>query len=86
MSTGRCHGFKVYNPSAFYPVHYKQWKQYFEMKDSNETMKILNKAKVIHVWNKLSKDQQVKVDSNVPYALIARKFCPRVFSNCGKIF
>jgi len=86
MTTDRCHGFTVYPPSVFYPIHYKKWKKYFETKDSNATLKILNKAKVIHVWNKLSKAEKVRVNSNVPYAVIARKYCPYVFNNCGKIF
>ncbi|XP_019700358.1 lactosylceramide 4-alpha-galactosyltransferase isoform X2 [Harpegnathos saltator] len=73
MTTARCHSFTVFPPSIFYPVHYKKWKNYFEVKNSNETMKILNKAKAIHVWNKLSKAEQVRVDSNVPYAVIARR-------------
>ncbi|XP_011701725.1 PREDICTED: uncharacterized protein LOC105458251 [Wasmannia auropunctata] len=86
MTTVRCHGFTVYPPSVFYPIHYINWNKYFEVKDSNATLKILNKAKVIHVWNKLSKAEKVRVNSNVPYAVIARNYCPYVFNNCGKIF
>lgn len=86
MTTNRCHGFTVYSPSVFYPIHYKKWKKYFEIKDSNVTLKILNKAKAIHVWNNLSKAEKVRVNSNVPYAVIARNYCPHVFNNCGKIF
>ena len=86
MSTTRCQGFKVFPPSAFYPVHYKKWKMYFETRDKNTTMKMLEKAMVIHVWNKLSKSQEVRVNSDVPYAVIARKHCPKVFSNCGTVF
>ncbi|XP_071639750.1 lactosylceramide 4-alpha-galactosyltransferase-like isoform X2 [Temnothorax longispinosus] len=86
MTTNRCHGFTVYPPSVFYPIHYKKWKKYFETKDSNATLKTLNKAKAIHVWNKLSKAEKVRVKSNVPYAVIARNYCPYVFNNCGTIF
>ncbi|XP_018313109.1 uncharacterized protein [Mycetomoellerius zeteki] len=84
MTTNRCHGFVVYPPSVFYPIHYKNWKKYFEIKDSNVTLKILNKAKAIHVWNNLSKAEKVRVNSNVPYAVIARNYCPRVFNNCDE--
>lgn len=86
MTPSRCRGFTVYPPSIFYPIHYKKWKKYFETEGSNATLKILSKAKAIHVWNKLSKDEQVRVNSNVPYAVIARNYCPYVFNNCGKIF
>ncbi|XP_076248960.1 lactosylceramide 4-alpha-galactosyltransferase-like [Calliopsis andreniformis] len=86
MTTTRCQGFKVFPPSAFYPVHYKKWKMYFETTDKNVTMKMVEKAMAIHVWNKLSKSKEVRVDSDVPYAVIARKHCPKVFNNCGKVF
>lgn len=86
MTPGRCHGFKVFPPSAFYPIGYKKWKKYFETKDKNETMKMAEKAMVIHVWNKLSKYEEIDVKSDVPYAVIARKYCPKIFNNCGKIF
>lgn len=86
MTTDRCRGFTVFPPSVFYPIHYKKWKKYFDTRDSNATLKILSKAKAIHVWNKLSKAEQVRVNSHVPYAVIARKHCPYVFNNCGKIF
>ncbi|XP_043248329.1 lactosylceramide 4-alpha-galactosyltransferase-like [Colletes gigas] len=86
MTTARCHGFKVFPPSTFYPIHYKKWRMYFETKDMNETMKMLEKAMVIHVWNNLSKYEEVRVNSDVPYAVIARKYCPKVFNNCRTIF
>ncbi|XP_035733681.1 lactosylceramide 4-alpha-galactosyltransferase-like [Vespa mandarinia] len=86
MSVSRCHGFKVFSPSAFYPIHYKKWTKYFEEKNINSTMEILKQARVIHVWNKLSKSKKIHVNSNVPYVVIARKYCPKVFSNCGNTF
>ncbi|KZC04750.1 PREDICTED: lactosylceramide 4-alpha-galactosyltransferase-like [Dufourea novaeangliae] len=86
MTTTRCHGFKVFPPSAFYPVHYKKWEMYFETKDKNTTMKMLEKAMTIHVWNKLSRSRQIRVNSDVPYAVVAREHCPKVFNNCGETF
>ncbi|KAF3426284.1 hypothetical protein E2986_07236 [Frieseomelitta varia] len=86
MTTSRCHGFKVFSPSAFYPIHYKKWKVYFKTKDRNKTMKIVEKAMAIHVWNKFSKSEKVNVNSDVPYVIIARNHCPRVFNNCGEVF
>lgn len=86
MTKIRCNGFTVYPPSAFYPIHYKKWKRYFENKNKDATMKMLEKSLVIHVWNKLSKNQNISVGSQVPYALIAEKHCPKVYSHCGKVF
>ncbi|XP_076170548.1 lactosylceramide 4-alpha-galactosyltransferase isoform X2 [Ptiloglossa arizonensis] len=86
MTTARCHGFKVFPPSAFYPIHYLNWKTYFETKNKNATMKMLEKSMAIHVWNKLSNSEKVHVNSDVPYTLVARKHCPNIFNNCGTIF
>ncbi|XP_033183907.1 lactosylceramide 4-alpha-galactosyltransferase-like isoform X1 [Bombus vancouverensis nearcticus] len=86
MTTSRCHGFKVFSPSTFYPIHYEKWKIYFETKDKNTTMQIVDKAMAIHVWNKFSKFEKVDVNNDVPYVIIARKHCPKIFNNCGKIF
>ncbi|XP_015511780.2 lactosylceramide 4-alpha-galactosyltransferase isoform X1 [Neodiprion lecontei] len=86
MTTVRCHGFTVYPPSTFYPIHYKKWKRYFDETDRNSTFKMLEDSLVIHVWNKLSKDQKINVGSQAPYAVIAQKHCPKVYSHCGKVF
>ncbi|XP_076285843.1 lactosylceramide 4-alpha-galactosyltransferase-like [Lasioglossum baleicum] len=86
MTTTRCQGFKVFSPSTFYPIHFRKWRKYFETKDKNATMKMLENSIAIHVWNKLSKSKPVHVNSNVPYAIIARQHCPRVFKNCGDTF
>ncbi|XP_015597831.1 lactosylceramide 4-alpha-galactosyltransferase isoform X2 [Cephus cinctus] len=86
MTSRKCHGFKVFPPSAFYPIHYKKWRKYFETKDANATMKILQKAKAIHVWNKLSESRSIKVGSKVPYAIIAEKYCPKIYRSAGTEF
>ncbi|XP_012284398.1 lactosylceramide 4-alpha-galactosyltransferase [Orussus abietinus] len=86
MTASRCNGFTVYPPSAFYPIHFRKWKKYFDTVNVNETMKALNGAMAIHVWNKLSKSETIRVGSNAPYALVAQKHCPKVYENCGEIF
>ena len=86
MTAQRCAGFRVFPPSAFYPIYYKEWRRYFESKDLSETMDVISKARAIHVWNKLSESEKVKVGSKVPYALVAQKYCPNVYNNCGEYF
>lgn len=86
MTKVRCNGFTVHQPSSFYPIHYSKWKRYFETKDKDQTMKTLNKSLAIHVWNKLSREAHVTVGSKVPYAIVAEKYCPKVYSNCGTVF
>ncbi|XP_058789629.1 lactosylceramide 4-alpha-galactosyltransferase-like [Phymastichus coffea] len=86
MTTERCSGFQVFPPSAFYPIFYKEWRRYFTMIDSNETMQMIEEARAIHVWNKLSASEVVRVGSEVPYALLAQKHCPRIYNSCGPYF
>lgn len=81
-----CEGFKIFPPSTFYPIHYSNWRQYFDTNNLNQTMEIISKARAIHVWNKLSKSESVTIGSQVPYALIAKNYCPRVYSHCGVYF
>ncbi|XP_001600253.1 lactosylceramide 4-alpha-galactosyltransferase isoform X1 [Nasonia vitripennis] len=86
MTSSRCSGFRVFPPSAFYPIFYKEWRRYFSAQDFNETMRLIQEARAIHVWNKLSATEVVRVGSKVPYAIVAQKHCPRVYSNCGSTF
>ena len=86
MTPERCSGFTVFPPSTFYPIFYKEWQRYFTTEDLNETMYLIKDARAIHVWNKLSASESVKIGSQVPYALVAQKHCPRVYNNCGVTF
>ncbi|XP_017881402.1 lactosylceramide 4-alpha-galactosyltransferase-like [Ceratina calcarata] len=86
MTIERCNGFELLPPSSFYPIHYSSWRKYFESQYKNSTMEAVKKARAIHVWNKLSMNEKVRVDSDVPYAIVARNYCPKVFNNCGEIF
>ncbi|KAK0181003.1 hypothetical protein PV327_003325 [Microctonus hyperodae] len=86
MTDDRCDGFKVFAPSAFYPIRWKEWKQYFNIKDKNATMKSIEDSLAIHVWNKHSQSTVIKVGSAVPYAEIANQYCPKVYNNCGDTF
>lgn len=86
MKAKRCNGFKVFSPAVFYPIYYKNWRRYFTESQANETMRQIKKSKAIHVWNKLSSTEVVRVGSKVPYALVAEKHCPRVYYGCGETF
>ncbi|XP_015109842.1 lactosylceramide 4-alpha-galactosyltransferase isoform X2 [Diachasma alloeum] len=86
MTPHRCRGFTVYPPSAFYPIHYKKWKLYFDEKEKNSTMSIIRRALAIHVWNKLSSSEIISPPSQVPYALVASEYCPKVYTHSGKLF
>ncbi|XP_014225099.1 lactosylceramide 4-alpha-galactosyltransferase-like isoform X2 [Trichogramma pretiosum] len=86
MTSKRCNGFKVFPPSVFYPIFYKDWRRYFQTEDFNATMKLINSARAIHLWNKLSFAEKVYHNSKVPYAIIAEKYCPHTFNECTPVF
>jgi hypothetical protein len=40
----------------------------------------------VHIWNKLSSEKKIIVWSKQAYGLLAEKYCPRVYRNCGPLF
>ena len=86
MSSLRCDGFNVFPPSTFYPINFDNWKRYFTTEKQNETMELIKESTTIHLWNYLSKRETIFVGSQVPYVLIAKKYCPKVYHNCGITF
>lgn len=86
MKRRRCRGFNVYPENAFYAVQWRDWKYFFLEKYTNKTLELTENSVAIHVWNKHSKTTPVIVGSKVAYGLIAEKYCPKVYSSCGKYF
>ncbi|XP_063240329.1 lactosylceramide 4-alpha-galactosyltransferase-like isoform X2 [Bacillus rossius redtenbacheri] len=86
MTPAKCGGFRVHPPSAFYPVSWSEWQLYFQEAGSDKTMARLRDSVAIHVWNKLSSKEGVRVGSRQPYGLIARRHCPRVYERSAPVF
>ncbi|PSN40797.1 hypothetical protein C0J52_07184 [Blattella germanica] len=86
MTKEECLGFVVYPPEVFYKIPYWRHKAFFDANSSNITMKELDGSFGVHVWNKFTTSLNITVGSKQPYGLLAEKFCPRVYSNCGKVF
>ncbi|XP_044593989.1 lactosylceramide 4-alpha-galactosyltransferase-like isoform X1 [Cotesia glomerata] len=84
--THSCNGFTVFSPWEFTPIYYDDWTKYFEAENKDETLKLINKSLAVHIWNKMSHLQPVKVGSQVPYGIIASQFCPKIYNNCGPWF
>ena len=40
----------------------------------------------VHLWNKMSSEEKIIVGSKQAYGLLAEKYCPRVYWNCGPVF
>lgn len=86
MTSDRCDGFRVYQPSEFYAVSWEAWHNYFNRDSTKSTLAMTKDSLAVHVWNKLSKDETIEVGSNVAYGIIAEKNCPRVYRASGKYF
>ncbi|CAG9764634.1 unnamed protein product [Ceutorhynchus assimilis] len=85
---GRCEEFKIFPPSAFYMLHYTQWRLFFDENLGNILVPLIEKQSYLtHVWNKLSFRQNIsKTDTNVPYLKLATKYCPGVVRALDKYF
>jgi lactosylceramide 4-alpha-galactosyltransferase len=40
----------------------------------------------VHVWNKFSSQEKIIVGSKQAYELLAQKYSPGVYRNCGPVF
>uniref|UniRef100_A0A1S4HCI6 Alpha 1,4-glycosyltransferase domain-containing protein n=1 Tax=Anopheles gambiae TaxID=7165 RepID=A0A1S4HCI6_ANOGA len=78
--------FTVYPPSAFYAIAYGNYKNFFEEPYLKSVLDALNQSIVVHLWNKLSKDNPVWVGSRVAYGVLAERHCPKVYGSCGHVF
>ncbi|XP_063227602.1 uncharacterized protein LOC134533838 isoform X2 [Bacillus rossius redtenbacheri] len=88
MTRERCWGFTVHPPALFYPFRYESWWLMFDEYSSDAFMAFVlkNSTYAVHAWNKLSHARNVRADSRQPFALLARRFCPTVFSAAGPFF
>lgn len=59
----------------FFPIAWQQWNKYFKEAE-NETMEDIKKSYGVHVWNKKSRDAEVKFESKQVYATLVNTHCP----------
>lgn len=86
MTREQCGGFKAYPPNEFYAVQWRHWQHFFDQKYTNATLELTKDSLVIHVWNKKSINEKVKVGSNAAYGIVASRHCPKVYQSCGEYF
>jgi hypothetical protein len=86
MTRQECLGFTVLPQQVFYVITYPAWRLLFNPSQSKEAMEKVVDSYGVHVWNKMSSQENVTVGSEQAYGLLAAAYCPRVYSNCGPIF
>ncbi|KAM8715969.1 hypothetical protein ACLKA7_002930 [Drosophila subpalustris] len=82
----RCQGFKVFNPNAFFPLEWPQWRHFIEPKFLNDTLARTKDSYLIHLWNKASFQTLFKVGSNNVYGKYAELHCPKTYAAAGEYF
>lgn len=86
MTRTRCKGFKVYPKEECYAIDYARWEKFFDESSRIEVGEATKNSFAVHFWNYLSGERKLNITSRSSYTDMAREFCPRVFSNCGKSF
>jgi lactosylceramide 4-alpha-galactosyltransferase len=86
MTRKECLGFIVLPQNVFYTIPYHSWREFFDESSSTGTMKMVEGSYGVHVWNKMSSQENITVGSKQAYGLLAEKHCPYVYSNCGPTF
>ncbi|CAG9864879.1 unnamed protein product [Phyllotreta striolata] len=86
MSVNDCGGFHVLETESFYPISWRTWWMYFDEKFADNVTYSTQHAYAIHVWNKLSSERLIPIQSNAPYLDIARKHCPKTVQACDNYF
>lgn len=86
MTPQRCHQFNVLPVSSFYAINWRNWRQFFDEKYTRNVMKLIENSIAVHVWNKNSHGELLRVGANVAYGLLAEQYCPKVYQSCGEYF
>lgn len=73
-----CEGFHVLPVESAYTIRYRENGKFFKPEYRAEVMERMNGSIVAHVWNKLSAERKLTVESDVAYIHLAREYCPKV--------
>lgn len=75
-----CKNFTVFAPEVFYSIGWNEWKIYFNSSKRNFVKEKIKHSMSVHLWNHLSKNEPIILNSGQPYEDIAKEYCPNVFS------
>ena len=77
MSPEICLGIQVFQPNAFYPVPWRNWKDFYQS-DFNYD---LNNSYSVHLWGKHSHHIKLEdLNSNQALYHLAKQHCPKTFN------
>jgi len=82
----KCVGIAVLPPTVFFNIDYRSWKLFFDESRSDEVLKKVEGNYGVHLWNKMSSEEKIIVESKHAYGLLTEKYCPCVYWNCEPVF
>jgi lactosylceramide 4-alpha-galactosyltransferase len=86
MTREKCSGIAILPTSVFYRIGYKCWELSFDESRTYEILKKVEESYGVHLWNKFISQKEITVGSKQAYGLLAEKYCPGVYWNCGPVF
>lgn len=85
-SNATCTNFTVFPPDAFGPIPWYNWEDFFDLSKVDFVREKINNSMAVHFWNRMTKEQKILPQSHQPYADIAKKYCPNVFTTVIQYF
>jgi Alpha 1,4-glycosyltransferase conserved region/Glycosyltransferase sugar-binding region containing DXD motif len=86
IALGKVDDVHILRHTGIGPVVYSNVDFYFEETPKEIHRSMLVRGNAFHMWNKLTWNRTVPLNSNCTYARIAREFCPKSFWSCDKVF
>jgi hypothetical protein len=83
MDITSCKGFNPLDRMLCYPVSMFDNFVLFDIQYLNMIEEWVKEAFMIHTWNSQFESKTVSVNSNIPYVVLAKRYCPVVVEHCG---
>ena len=83
-----CKGFTMFPIDKCYAVHWTTHRQFFEPSHGIKVMDQIKDSYFVHIWNHLNAKIKLSKtnDLDAAYIILAKKFCPEVFSIPNDVF
>ncbi|XP_015278457.1 PREDICTED: lactosylceramide 4-alpha-galactosyltransferase, partial [Gekko japonicus] len=78
-SSKGCRGVTVLPQEAFYPIHWKDWRNFFEVIRPSELSELFKNTYAVHVWNKKSQGTRLEITSKALLAQLHFHYCPSTY-------
>lgn len=84
LDSERVCGFHIFNYTYFYAIDWWNWKTFFRVSDTEETLNKLKYSYVAHLWSAHSRNS--KGCKNCAYNILIKRHCPNVYQAMNDFF